>query len=188
MARRLLLRNGHSALISDKESTHANKEAYLAITAALNESGFWEGEINERRHNGEIFPEWLQVSAVRDEQKRVIRYVGMMSDLTARKETEQQLQFLSNYDRLTGLANRTQFREHLHKSLTLARLNREKVALLMIDMDRFKPINESLGHEIGDRLLKAAADRIGRHAGGEENLARVGGDEFTLLLENPGGE
>ena len=85
------------------------------------------------------------MSAVRDEQKRVIRYVGMMSDLTARKETEQQLQFLSNYDRLTGLANRTQFREHLHKSLTLARLNRQKVALLMIDLDRFKPINESLG-------------------------------------------
>ncbi len=158
------------------------------ITAALNESGFWEGEINETRRNGEPFPEWLQVSAVRDEQKRVIRYVGMMSDLTARKETEQQLQFLSNYDRLTGLANRTQFREHLHKSLTLARLNREKVALLMIDLDRFKPINESLGHEIGDRLLKAAAERIGQHAGGEENLARVGGDEFTLLLENHGGE
>ncbi|MCG8393184.1 MAG: EAL domain-containing protein [Pseudomonadales bacterium] len=174
--------------ILDEESTHANKDTYLTITNALKEHGFWEGEISEKRRNGEQFPEWLQMSAVRDEQKRVIRYVGMMSDLTSRKETEQQLQFLSNYDRLTGLANRTQFREHLHKSLTLARLNREKVALLMIDLDRFKPINESLGHEIGDRLLKAAAERITQHAGGEENLARVGGDEFTLLLENHGGE
>ncbi|PNE01475.1 sensory box protein [Alcanivorax sp. MD8A] len=174
--------------VLDHEETAANREAYLSITAALKENGFWEGEINERRRNGEMFPEWLQVSAVRDEHKRVIRYVGMMSDLTVRKETEQQLQFLSNYDRLTGLPNRSQFREHLHKSLTLARLNREKVALLMIDMDRFKPINESLGHEIGDRLLKAAAERLGEHAGGVENMARVGGDEFTLLMENHGGE
>ena len=174
--------------ILEEEQTQPNRDTYLSITTALQESGFWEGEISERRRNGEIFPEWLQMSAVRDEQKRVIRYVGMMSDLTTRKETEQQLQFLSYYDRLTGLANRTQFREHLHKSLTLARLNREKVALLMIDLDRFKPINESLGHEIGDRLLKAAAERIAQHAGGEEALARVGGDEFTLLLENHGGE
>ncbi|WP_046962229.1 GGDEF domain-containing phosphodiesterase [Alcanivorax sp. NBRC 101098] len=174
--------------ILEEEGAQANREIYLEITAALLDNGFWEGEINERRRNGEIYPEWLQMSAVRDEQKRVIRYVGMMSDLTARKETEQQLQFLSNYDRLTGLANRTQFREHLHKSLTLARLNRQKVALLMIDLDRFKPINESLGHEIGDRLLKAAAERMAQHAGGQESLARVGGDEFTLLLENHGSE
>ncbi|MEH6782864.1 MAG: EAL domain-containing protein [Alcanivorax jadensis] len=174
--------------VLDHQETAANRDTYKMITAALRENGFWEGEINETRRNGEPFPEWLQVSAVRDEHKKVIRFVGMMSDLTTRKETEQQLQFLSNYDRLTGLANRTQFREHLHKSLTLARLNREKVALLMIDLDRFKPINESLGHEIGDRLLKAAAERMAQHAGGEENLARVGGDEFTLLLENHGGE
>ncbi|MEQ3635113.1 EAL domain-containing protein [Alcanivorax sp.] len=174
--------------ILEEEEAQPNREIYLGITATLHDKGFWEGEINERRRNGETFPEWLQMSAVRDEQKRVIRYVGMISDLTSRKETEQQLLFLSNYDRLTGLANRTQFREHLHKSLTLARLNREKVALLMIDLDRFKPINESLGHEIGDRLLKAAAERMAQHAGGQESLARVGGDEFTLLLENHGGE
>ncbi|EKF74529.1 sensory box protein [Alcanivorax hongdengensis A-11-3] len=170
--------------VLDHEGTTANSDTYKMITAALKENGFWEGEINEKRHNGEHFPEWLQVSAVRDEQKRVIRYVGMISDLTTRKETEEQLQFLSNFDRLTGLANRSQFREHLHKSLTLARLNREKVALLMIDLDRFKPINESLGHEIGDRLLKAAADRICECGVPTEDMARVGGDEFTLLMEN----
>ncbi|MDX1805132.1 MAG: EAL domain-containing protein [Alcanivorax sp.] len=170
--------------VLDHEGTTTNSDTYKMITAALKENGFWEGEINEKRHNGEHFPEWLQVSAVRDEQKRVIRYVGMISDLTSRKETEEQLQFLSNFDRLTGLSNRSQFREHLHKSLTLARLNREKVALLMIDLDRFKPINESLGHEIGDRLLKAAADRICECGVPAENLARVGGDEFTLLMEN----
>ncbi len=169
--------------VLEHETTHANRDTYVEINKALSENGFWEGEINETRRNGEAFPEWLQVSAVRDEQRRVIRYVGMISDLTTRKETEQQLQFLSNYDRLTGLANRSQFREHLHKSLTLARLNREKVALLMIDLDRFKPINESLGHEIGDRLLKAAAERLSHFAGEEEHLARVGGDEFTLLVE-----
>lgn len=163
-------------------------DTYKDITRALQTYGFWEGEINEKRRNGETFPEWLKMSAVRDENQRVIRYVGMISDLTARKKTEQQLQFLSNYDRLTGLANRSQFREHMHKSLTLARLNREKVALLMIDLDRFKPINESLGHEIGDQLLQAVADRLCQVCGNEEQVARVGGDEFTLLVENHRGD
>src|SRR5699024_6521305 len=125
---------------------------------------------------------------VLDEKQRVIRYVGMLSDLTSRKETEERVQFLSNYDRLTGLPNRTLFRERLQRALTLARLNREKTALLMIDLDRFKPINESLGHEIGDRLLKQAAERICSCGVNDENLARVGGDEFTLVLEDCGGE
>lgn len=174
--------------VLDEKAKEYNRENYLSITASLKENGFWEGEIIERRRNGEQYPQWLQMSAVRDEQKRVIRYVGMMSDLTSRKETEQQLQFLSNYDRLTGLANRNQFREHLHKALTLARLNREKVVMLMIDLDRFKPINESLGHEIGDRLLKEAAERIAQQTGNDDILARVGGDEFTVLFEQHGGQ
>nr|MCH9783573.1 EAL domain-containing protein [Gammaproteobacteria bacterium] len=157
-------------------------------TLALRRTGFWEGEINERRRNGEPFPEWLQISSVLDEKQRVIRYVGMLSDLTSRKEAEERVQFLSNYDRLTGLPNRALFRERLQRALTLARLNREKAALLMIDLDRFKPINESLGHEIGDRLLKLAAERICRCGVNDENLARVGGDEFTLVLENCGAE
>ncbi len=174
--------------MTDNPHMERNRDVYRGITLALRRSGFWEGEISERRRNGEPFPEWLQISSVLDEKQRVIRYVGMLSDLTSRKETEERVQFLSNYDRLTGLPNRTLFRERLQRALTLARLNREKAALLMIDLDRFKPINESLGHEIGDRLLKQAAERICSCGVNDENLARVGGDEFTLVLEDCGGE
>ncbi|MCH2556522.1 MAG: EAL domain-containing protein [Alcanivorax sp.] len=174
--------------MTDNPHVERNRDIYRSITLALRRTGFWEGEISERRRNGEPFPEWLQISSVLDEKQRVIRYVGMLSDLTSRKETEERVQFLSNYDRLTGLPNRTLFRERLQRALTLARLNREKAALLMIDLDRFKPINESLGHEIGDRLLKQAAERICSCGVNDENLARVGGDEFTLVLEDCGGE
>lgn len=172
-----------------KDATHKalgerDPKTYIRIRKELESSGFWEGEILERRRDGEQFPEWMQISAVKDEEKQVVHYVGMMSDLTARKETEQQLQFLSNFDRLTGLANRTQFRQQLHKALTLARLNRETLALVMLDLDRFKPINESLGHEIGDLLLKAVAERLLECGVDEQQLARVGGDEFTLVLDH----
>ncbi|WP_284455502.1 sensor domain-containing protein [Alloalcanivorax xenomutans] len=178
--------NGKS--IADSEHARRHSNLYHTIRVGLRRNGFWEGEITGRRRNGEIFPEWVQISSVLDERQRVIRYVGMISDLTSRKEAEERVRFLSNYDRLTGLPNRTLFRERLHKALTLGRLNRSRVALLMIDLDRFKPINESLGHEIGDRLLKLAADRISHCGPGEESLARVGGDEFALVLDNCGGE
>lgn len=161
-----------------------NEQVYRDIVKALNNEGFWEGELMERRKTGEVYPEWLQISAVYDESGRLTHYVGMFSDLTARKEAEERVQFLSNFDRLTGFANRNQFRERLHKSLTLARLNRERTALVFIDLDRFRPINDSLGHEVGDRLLKLAAERLRGCGFAEENLARVGGDEFTLVVEN----
>ncbi|WP_111657874.1 putative bifunctional diguanylate cyclase/phosphodiesterase [Isoalcanivorax indicus] len=161
-----------------------NEQIYRDIVRALNNEGFWEGELMERRKTGEHYPEWLQISAVYDESGRLTHYVGMFSDLTARKEAEERVQFLSNFDRLTGFANRNQFRERLHKSLTLARLNRERTALVFIDLDRFRPINDSLGHEVGDRLLKLAAERLRGCGFAEENLARVGGDEFTLVVEN----
>ena len=119
-----------------------------------------------------------------DDDGGITHYVGMFSDLTSRKEAEEKLQFLSNYDRLTGLANRAQFREKLHKSLALARLNRERVALVCLDLDRFRPINDSLGHEIGDKLLFQAAERLRALDIDESMLARVGGDEFTLIIDN----
>ena len=106
--------------IADTDHIDRNRSTYRAITLALRRTGFWEGEINERRRNGEPFPEWLQISSVLDEKQRVIRYVGMLSDLTSRKEAEERVQFLSNYDRLTGLPNRALFRERLQRALTLA--------------------------------------------------------------------
>lgn len=170
------------AMAGNNGSTNA--ELYQEIANTVRREGFWEGEISERRKDGEPFPVWLQLSAVYDDDGQITHYVGMFSDLTARKEAEEKLQFLSNYDRLTGLANRTMFRERLHKSLALARLNRERVALLTLDLDRFRPINDSLGHEIGDKLLRMTAERLLTLDIPEGMLARVGGDEFTLLIDN----
>ena len=167
-------------------NVHENQELYREIGEALRNEGFWQGELTERRKNGEPFPEWLQASAVYDDDGQLTHYVGMFSDLTARKEAEERVQFLSNYDRLTGFANRNQFRERLQKNLTLARLSRNKVALMFIDLDRFRPINDSLGHEVGDRLLKLAAERLRSVGVAEECLARVGGDEFTVIVEDAG--
>ncbi|MCB1836535.1 MAG: EAL domain-containing protein [Alcanivoracaceae bacterium] len=162
----------------------SNAALYKEIADTVRREGFWEGEMNERRKNGEPYPIWLQLSAVYDDDGGITHYVGMFSDLTSRKEAEEKLQFLSNYDRLTGLANRAQFREKLHKSLALARLNRERVALVCLDLDRFRPINDSLGHEIGDKLLFQAAERLRALDIDESMLARVGGDEFTLIIDN----
>lgn len=172
---------------SMKEVSHSreeNDELYSEVAAAVRGEGFWEGELTERRKNGEAYPVWLQLSAVYDDTGKITHYVGMFSDLTARKEAEEKLQFLSNYDRLTGLANRTMFREKLHKALALARLNRERVALIYMDLDRFRPINDSLGHELGDKLLRSAGERLRALDIDDNNLARIGGDEFCLILEN----
>ena len=170
--------------VEEAGNSGENRETYAEITRSLLNEGFWEGELTERRKSGETYPEWLQVSAVYNDDGRLTHYVGMFSDLTARREAEERVQYLSNYDRLTGFANRSQFRERLHKALTLARLNREEVALLFIDMDRFRPINDTLGHEVGDRLLNLAAERLRGLELDEENIARVGGDEFTVILED----
>jgi len=156
---------------------------YREVSKTVNSEGFWQGELTERRKNGETYPVWLQLSAVYDDNGRITHYVGMFSDLTARKEAEEKVQFLSNYDRLTGLANRTMFRERLHKSLALARLNRERVALVCFNIDRFRPINDSLGHEIGDHLLRATADRLLAIGIDQSNFSRVGGDEFNLVID-----
>ena len=163
-----------------------NAATYAEVAAAVRREGFWQGEITERRKNGEEYPVWMQLSAVYDEDGdgKITHYVGMFSDLTARKEAEERVQFLSNYDRLTGLANRSMFREKLHKSLALARLNRERVALVCLDLDRFRPINDSLGHEVGDHLLRATAERLLTLQIDDSHLSRVGGDEFNLVIDN----
>jgi diguanylate cyclase (GGDEF)-like protein/PAS domain S-box-containing protein len=162
----------------------SNTSLYSEVARTVHREGFWQGELTERRKSGEGYPVWMQLSAVYDDNGQITHYVGMFSDLTARKEAEEKVQFLSNYDRLTGLANRTMFREKLHKSLALARLNRERVALVCLDLDRFRPINDSLGHEIGDKLLRATAERMLAIGIDQNNFARVGGDEFNLVIDN----
>ncbi|HEY0663218.1 MAG TPA: diguanylate cyclase, partial [Thiobacillaceae bacterium] len=169
--------------LGDLNRTEQARAQYRKIAVSLESDGTWQGELLETRKNGESYPEWLQISAVRDDSGRVSHYVAIFSDLTQRHEAEEKLRYLSNYDRLTGLANRTLFRDRLHAAISGARQTRTKVALLYMDLDRFKQVNDTLGHEFGDKLLYAAATRLMGLDIPADTISRIGGDEFTVIIE-----
>ncbi len=154
-----------------------------AICEQLTQLGAWEGELVEQRKNGDRFPEWLKIYRVPTQQGEHSHYVGMFSDLTQRKKAEEKLSYLANYDDLTGVANRNLFKDSLHMAVSHARLNRSKVALLLLDIDRFKAINNTLGHDVGDQLLQELATRLTTHAHKIDTIARLGADEFALILD-----
>ncbi|HEX5361606.1 MAG TPA: EAL domain-containing protein [Fluviicoccus sp.] len=174
----------HGKHIFDEGQSQPGKQLhYPTIMQSLNRDGEWQGEISETRKNGQTFPEWLHIAAVHDGHNQLTHYVGIISDLSQRKEAEEKLRYLSNYDRLTGLANRNLFRDRLHASILRARDQNKGLAVLYIDMDRFRTINDSLGHELGDELLKKVAERLINTAVSADTLARLGSDEFTVILD-----
>jgi diguanylate cyclase (GGDEF)-like protein/PAS domain S-box-containing protein len=148
--------------------------------------GKWEGEIWCRRKSGEIFPEWMSLSAVKDERGSTTHYAAVFSDISARKESEERLHFLANHDPLTGLPNRAMFQERVEHSLRIAQRHLKQIAVLFIDLDRFKIINDTLGHHAGDQLLQEAAERLRECLRDTDTIARQGGDEFVVLLEDFG--
>lgn len=152
----------------------------------VHQSGLWQGEIWSRRKNGELYPEWLSLSEVVDETGRVANYIAVFSDITLRKESEQRLQFLATHDALTKLPNRTLLQERIDHALRLAQRNKTRLAVLFIDLDRFKVINDTLGHDAGDQLLLEASDRLQKCLRDSDTIARQGGDEFVVLLEEFG--
>ncbi|WP_410498087.1 EAL domain-containing protein [Chitinibacter sp. S2-10] len=154
------------------------------LLSELGKSGHWEGEMLDRRKDGEVYPAWLSISAVHDHEGRLKRYVGIFSDYTSRKQAEQRANYLARHDSLTDLLNRNGFHEELAKALTRASTRCRAMALLFIDLDRFKSINDTLGHDVGDQLLKIVAQRLKTHLKQEDIVARLGGDEFTVVLEN----
>ena len=157
---------------------------YQEMWATLKEQGFWRGEIWNRRKNGEIYPEWLTISAVRGAQGEVTHYVSSFLDITQRKEAEEQIQFLALYDPLTHLPNRRLLNERLAKAVAGSGRQRRHAALLFIDLDNFKMINDSMGHDIGDLLLRQVALRLRDSVRSNDTVARLGGDEFVILLED----
>lgn len=157
---------------------------YMQITQALEQHGEWQGEFTEYRKNGEAFPEWVHITSVRDEAGNATHYIGLFNDMTARRESEERLRYLSNYDKLTGFANRNLFRDRLHAAITQARDRNKQVALIYIDIDRFRQINDTLGHEIGDELLKKAGKRISSVEANVDTISRIGGDEFTIIVDD----
>lgn len=157
---------------------------YRQMWRSLVETGSWQGEIWNRHKNGELYPEWLSLSAIYDDHGRVTNYIGMFSDISHLKEVEQDLERLAFYDPLTTLPNRILFRERLQQAMKETDRNRgiDRVGLLYLDLDHFKEVNDIHGHEIGDRLLQEVANRIVPLVRGIDTVARLGGDEFVVVL------
>lgn len=161
---------------------------YAAMWEQLQVKGEWAGEIWNRRRNGEVYPEWLNITAVRDSKGCTINYVATFIDISVQKEAEARIEQLAYYDSLTGLANRTLFHSHLQKTLAQAQRDRSKVVLLFIDLDHFKSVNDTLGHDVGDELLKDVSMRLKTSVRDSDILSRLGGDEFVAILIERSGE
>ncbi|MGM0412104.1 MAG: EAL domain-containing protein [Pseudomonadota bacterium] len=165
------------------QSGEQSRSFYQSMWETIQAEGRWQGEVWNRRKDGSVYPEWLSISSIRDEAGEVSYYVGIFFDITDRKEAEERLRYLSYYDGLTGLANRELFNEHSNHALDVAARENEQIALLFLDLDRFKGINEGLGHAEGDALLQEAARRMEMELAPGDTLARLSGDEFAVLLE-----
>lgn len=160
------------------------QEAHLRyVLKQLHQRGSWEGEVWLKRRSGEHYPAWVGITAVFDDEGDLASYVCFFSDISERKASEQRIHRLAYYDALTHLPNRTLFQDRLHTALQQAERQQAWVVLMFLDLDRFKPINDSLGHAAGDRMLKEMATRLLGCVDDDDTVARMGGDEFTLLLQ-----
>jgi diguanylate cyclase (GGDEF)-like protein/PAS domain S-box-containing protein len=160
---------------------------YAAMWESITRTGGWEGEIWNRRKNGEIYPEHLSITAVKDRNGIVVNYVASVADLTKRVKAEEEIKILAFYDPLTGLPNRRLLLNRLKRALASSSRSGQEGALLFIDLDNFKTLNDTLGHDIGDMLLQQAAQRLKSCVREGDTVARLGGDEFVVMLEDLGG-
>ncbi|MCP5268754.1 MAG: EAL domain-containing protein [Zoogloeaceae bacterium] len=148
----------------------------------LNSYGHWQGEIWDRRKSGEVYPKWLGISAVRDGNDCVTHYVAIFSDISERKEAQERIEYLARHDPLTGLPNRMLLTDRAEQALASADRARSKLALLFLDLDRFKTINDSLGHAVGDALLMEVTARLQASVRETDTISRLGGDEFVVVV------
>jgi len=163
-------------------SGHHNENYYEKMYVDLQNVGTWQGEIWNRRKSGEIFPEWLSISTIYDDDGAVLQRVSLFTDITRRKKSEERIHYQANYDSLTDLPNRNLFNERLSHAINIARRSRDRVALLFLDLDNFKHINDTLGHLLGDELLRQVADRLRSLFRESDTIARLSGDEFVIII------
>ncbi|MEG6507304.1 sensor domain-containing protein [Nitratidesulfovibrio sp. 1201_IL3209] len=173
---------GHTPRIL--KSHHHDDAFYEDMWRALVEDGRWEDEIWNRRKNGEVYPEWLSISAIPGPTGRTEYYVAVFHDITELKAKESQIQHQAHHDALTGLPNRALLRDRLGMAINGARREGRKVAVLSVDLDNFKQVNDSLGHMVGDIYLQQAAEQMRQMVRPQDTLARVGGDEFVVVLQD----
>ena len=169
-------------LSSGKQSDVFYKQMWACIEAA----GQWSGEIWNRRKSGEIYPQWLSIGSIKNHKGQIVNYIALFTDITERKEAERRIKRLAHYDLLTGLPNRALFADRLAHALQLAERDGSKVGLMFLDLDRFKVINDTLGHLAGDQLLQSVAERLLSCVREVDTICRQGGDEFMVLLEEVG--
>jgi len=160
---------------------------FREIWAQIDATDHWQGEIWARRKSGELFPAWLAMTAIRDTHDEISNYMGILSDITERKRSEEHTRHLAEHDFLTDLPNRVLLLDRLSLALTAARRNSSMLAILFLDLDRFKHINDTLGHQVGDLLLKEVAARLLKCVRKVDTVSRQGGDEFVIILADIGG-
>ncbi len=164
------------------QSGRHSSEFYKELWKTVNEKGSWQGEIWDRKKSGEIYPKLLTISSVINEEGKVIRYIGLFSDITVMKQAEEKLYNMANFDALTGLVNRRYFQDQLEINLQHAKRLKDMLALMFIDLDGFKLLNDNFGHQSGDQTLKTVAERLAGSVRDTDIVARMGGDEFTIIL------
>lgn len=159
-----------------------DKVFYDRMWQSIKKTGRWQGEITDRRKNGESYVEWLSISTMKDERGESSHYIAVVSDISERKAAEERMVYIAQHDFLTNLPNRMMLHDRLTQAIAHAGREQRKVAVMFLDLDRFKAINDTLGHLVGDKLLKIVADRISSVARASDTVSRLGGDEFAIML------
>lgn len=168
--------------IQDISDTPKREQIYEEIFQQVEAKDQWQGELLEKRFHGDYYPQWTQINAIHDEQGHIKYYAGMVSDLSFRKAADKKLDYLLNYDDLTKLANRVQFKDQLHRAIVRFKDDGMPFALVTLDIDRFKQFNDSFGHEASDQLLCEIAERLSQNIQKVDILARVGSNEFACVV------
>ena len=157
---------------------------YASMWNDINTHGSWQGELWNRHKDGSIYLEWLTINTIRDERGKLTNYIAIFSDVTLIKASQERLEYMVSHDELTALPNRNEFKGRLTQAFSRAKRRAGNFALMYIDLDNFKNVNDNLGHDYGDLLLQQAAERLSLCVRGEDTVARIGGDEFNVLLED----
>jgi len=164
------------------KSGRQSQRFYQEMWKSLQQQGHWSGELWNRRKNGEIYLQWVNISAIRNGDGQITHFASILRDITAQKEMQEKLDHLAHYDELTHLPNRAMFLDRLEQQIWHARRYSRRLAVLFFDLDRFKEVNDSLGHDAGDQLLRSVAERVQACIRQSDTVARLGGDEFTIIV------